>query len=373
MYFEGKLTIDPSELTKIERLKPTKAFKRLAYYLTLGGVSDKEEVETYTALSILQQLYGTFSDSRITNIVRLSHDDIDFYLDQEGVENDLKDALDKYDLEIDQSMATHFNKLVLILEHEDVNFKYLFEVIINRNHEVGAYPIEINITGLFRGLGTNNTEITSNLEQVFSTQENYNQFKLQRREAFEAFVHSFEQSIRKTMKVDDVKSSLRTKMVVPKAGTTANAHTNYRDDGYYGVHYGYHGFDDELYYTSHWLSMSTNYVIIHEDTYFESYNGNSLGHLSELDSSTISAEDITDSGTFVESFRSDDWTSTDSSDSSDSSSDSSSDTSSDSSSSSWFDSDSSSDTKSNSWFDSFDSSDSSSDSSCSSCSSCGGD
>ena len=59
MYLENLITVDPSELTKIEKVKPTKAFKKLLYSLTNGIISDKEERETFNAIAILQQINAT--------------------------------------------------------------------------------------------------------------------------------------------------------------------------------------------------------------------------------------------------------------------------------------------------------------------------
>ena len=137
MYIENLITIDPSQLTKIEKIKPTKAFRKLLFSLTNGVVADKEEIETFNAISILQQINATFRSLGITNIIKISHDDIIFYLDEEGKENDLKYALDKYEIEINEAMSVHFKTLELVLEHEDDNFKYLIEILINKNHKVG--------------------------------------------------------------------------------------------------------------------------------------------------------------------------------------------------------------------------------------------
>jgi len=83
MYLEGIITIDPSQLTQIKKIKPTKAFKKFLHQLTLGAVSDKEERETFTAVAILQQLNASFRNLGINNIIKISHDDIDFYHDKE--------------------------------------------------------------------------------------------------------------------------------------------------------------------------------------------------------------------------------------------------------------------------------------------------
>ena len=54
MYFSSRLTVDPSQLTRIEKVEPTKAFKRLLHFMTGGAVSDKVEHETFAAVSVLQ-------------------------------------------------------------------------------------------------------------------------------------------------------------------------------------------------------------------------------------------------------------------------------------------------------------------------------
>ena len=38
MYFEGIITIDPSEVTKIIPVKPTKAFRKFLHSMTFGTV-----------------------------------------------------------------------------------------------------------------------------------------------------------------------------------------------------------------------------------------------------------------------------------------------------------------------------------------------
>ena len=84
MYLEGILTIDPSQLTEIKKVKPTKDFKKFFHHLTLGTISDKQERETFTAVAILQQLNATFRGLNITNIIKIARDDIDFYHDRDG-------------------------------------------------------------------------------------------------------------------------------------------------------------------------------------------------------------------------------------------------------------------------------------------------
>ena len=128
MLFVGKLTIDPSQVTEIVKIKPTKVFGKIFHRLTMGAISDKEEQETFTALSILQSINKSLISCGVTDVIRLSHDDIDFYLDEKGQKDDLKLAMDKYDMKLDSSMDRFYKTLLLICEHDDKYFKYLIEI-----------------------------------------------------------------------------------------------------------------------------------------------------------------------------------------------------------------------------------------------------
>ncbi|NLR94021.1 hypothetical protein [Flammeovirga agarivorans] len=286
MYFEGIITIDPSQLTQIERVKPTKAFKRIFYYMTLGNVSDQVEKETFTAVSILQQINNVLIHNGIDNIVRLSHDGIDFYLDVEGKEGDLKEAFDQYDLEIDHSMSSQFNKLVMVMEHEDHNFKYLLEIDINRTHDVGEYPIEIKVTGLLKQFKKENKsrgEIEEEMKSIFKDQESYNIFKSTQQHNFEQFLNDLKLSIIKLMHVDDVKVDIKSKIILPNDKIQEESELKYHKTyGEYGVHYGYFGFGDFLFYNMLWSNMSYNNDITLYDTHFETEIGEDLGFRDEI-------------------------------------------------------------------------------------------
>ena len=78
----------------------------------------------------------------------MTHDDIDIYHDKKGEKNDIDFAMDKYQIEIDDSMSTYFSKLSMVLEHEDDTFKYLIEINVSRSHRKYEYPIEMVISGL---------------------------------------------------------------------------------------------------------------------------------------------------------------------------------------------------------------------------------
>ncbi|BDD12458.1 hypothetical protein FUAX_48900 (plasmid) [Fulvitalea axinellae] len=290
MYFEALMTVDPSQITKIETVKPEGSFKRILNLMTMGALEKKLERETFTAVSILQQLNTAFQSMGINNIIRLSHDDIDFYLDTEGKENDLQEALDKYDLQIDHSMSTCFDYLALVLEHEDDTFKYLLEIDINRTHEVAEYPIAIKISAFLKEFSQTDSDtekLRNKVQEAIGTQEKYTAFKQDRHKRFETFLQEVRIGISKFIRVDDVKIDLKTKIVVPKKKIENVSDMEYnRAPGYYGPHYGYFGFGDALLYSMLWTSICHNNHIVINDSHFETPAGEELGHLDNVDTSS---------------------------------------------------------------------------------------
>ena len=213
MYFEGTITIDPSEITKITNIKPTKAFKKFLHSITLGAVSDKEERETFTAVAILQQINATFRQLKVNNIIKLSHDDIDFYHDTEGKENDLKLALDKYDIEINDAMSTNFKQLNMVLEHKDDTFKYLYEIKINKDHKVGVHPIEIKISALLNRFAKENAQ--DEIKKVLEYQEAYDLFQKQMHNEFEAYLNTIKFQLKKEIKIDNIDVFIKNQIYNP--------------------------------------------------------------------------------------------------------------------------------------------------------------
>ena len=334
MYLENLITIDPSQLTSIEKVKPTKAFKKLLFSLTNGVISDKEERETFNAVAILQQINVTLRNLGINNIIKMAHDDIIFYLDEEGKVDDLKFAINKYEIEINNAMFINFNTLELVLEHLDEKFKYIIEIVINKNHEVGEYPIEIKTTDLFKDFKEkkNNYKV----KDLLKNQTSYDTFKPEKIAQLEEFTNSIRFELKKQIKIDDTKSVTKSKQIVLKKKASSNRKTKSGS-----IFANYYGFEDYIYYNFIWSEIIHDQPLELNDIYFENENGEDLVHSNTIksDSDLFDGNDATVTIDYINS----DTTASDN------------------------------DTSS-SWFDFGDSdSDSDSCSSFSSCSSCGGD
>ena len=267
MYLTGSLSIDPSQLTHIDKIKPQKAFKRMLYVLTSGKVADKVEHETFCAISILQQVNAAMRKAGVTNIVRLAKDGVDFYLDETGKDDDIEAAMDGFKLEVDKLESELFSILYLILEHEDKEFKYLIEIKINRSHAVGAYPIEIIVNGLIKDYRMQDGEaIPQSMQDAFSSQDKYDSVQTHKKSHFKHFIHQLDLAIKTYIQVDDVQTDHGVSIIRPTSKVKSKADMKpSKDISSPPIYHGYHGFSDFVLYTWMWSSMCHSHNIYLND------------------------------------------------------------------------------------------------------------
>ena len=288
MYFSARLSVDPSQLTKIERVEPEGVFGKVFHFLTAGATSQKVEKETFAAVSILQQLHRLFWDMEINNIIRLSHDDIDIYLDEEGRKDDLKEALDRYELTINDAMSHHFNTLNLVLEHEDSDFIHLIEIDINRTHGVGVYPITIKINGLIKEFRANPLEhensLKSRMKEYFESQQRLDAFVAEKRVRFETFVNELSLRMQRYIKVDDVKTEINGRMPLrntrkgKRTRNTSQRERRYTNDPVFD---GYFGFAEIMLYGYLWSELLHDHSLHVGDMDLVGEDAAILGHIGD--------------------------------------------------------------------------------------------
>lgn len=218
MFMAGTLSIDPSELTHIRKAIPQRIFKKLLYLLTGGLVSDQQEHETFTAISILQQLCACLETLGITNVIRLSKDGSDIYHDLAGRSDDMNEAMDAFLIQSDHKSSAGFETLRLSLEHETDEMWYLIQIRVNRTHDVGAYPIEIEVNGvpvIFQAEETGLIGLLTRFEHYMGDQAGYDKVVLQMKLAFGNFLSQLEQAIMDQIKVDHVIRDSKPVMIRP--------------------------------------------------------------------------------------------------------------------------------------------------------------
>lgn len=255
MFMSGTLSIDPSQLTHIRRTVPQKIFKRLLFLLTVGLVSDKQEHETFTAISILQQLQACLHSLGVTNVIRLAKDGTDIYHDVAGLADDMDEAMDAFVAAHEGEKASLFETLRLVMEHKTEQMAFLIEIRVNRTHDVGTYPIEIEVNAVpneFHAAGAGASEIWACFSAAMETQQAYSHFVMGMKRAFSEFFSGLERAIKDGIKVDHVIRDSKPVMIRPgRAYTTPEELPLHIRFGRPFFH-GYFGWQEASFYAFHW-------------------------------------------------------------------------------------------------------------------------
>ncbi len=282
MYLVGKIEIDPSQATEIAKVKPTSFFGKLLDVMSFGKASGKVEKETFSALSILEQIYAGLRTSKVDNIIRLAVDDYDFYYDDSGQEADMADAISQFTTKVDPLESELFETLYLVMEHSLAPLKLLIEIRINRKHNVGEYPISIFVNGVIDEYktsdDTNLTQLKTKLKNVFAEQKEYDDFIDRHKRIFDSFMHQLEYAVRKYIEVDDVRVESKMQVIRPKkkiANKVEIKHNKRSKPAYYG----YYGFDDYFFYAWLWGDMMHDYNIYTHSIDVVDEQGNEIAHI----------------------------------------------------------------------------------------------
>jgi len=144
--------------------------------------------ESFSVPDFLMKLNLAFKSVGISNLARITHDDVDFYLDKEHKPNDLDEAIQEFGNLIHNSFERFFEEITSVFETKEAEIDYLIELILLRVHPVGEYPVQINFSGLPEKHGV------ANIEQKFRL-----------------FVDRVEQSLHKYMELSDITVSFTKK------------------------------------------------------------------------------------------------------------------------------------------------------------------
>lgn len=286
MYFKTKILIDPAQVEKIERVKPQKAFKKLLYLLTKGGISDKEVHETFCAILVLQQLNEVLQSLQVNNIIRLTKDNFDYYFDESGLLNDFESAMDKFETEVDPEKARFFEHLYLVLEHPEELMHMLIEIQINRINKVGQFPITLIVNGIFSEFDANKDEdaqaITTKLQGTFRSQENYEEYLWEMETIFNSFLSKLEEALHTHLGVKELKKEFTRNILRPKSYLAyPNEIPISRDMQISPLFHGYFGINKLIFYAWIWGDMCYENNIFIQNTDLVDEQENILLHIDE--------------------------------------------------------------------------------------------
>lgn len=104
--------------------------------------------ETFAAQDILSRLNLVFKRCRITDLVRISHDDTEFYLDKDEQPHDLEQKIQEFNEVLHNAFERFYEQILIIMENTTNQIDYRIELELLRLHPVGEYPINIEIFGV---------------------------------------------------------------------------------------------------------------------------------------------------------------------------------------------------------------------------------
>jgi len=216
MYMSGKLTIDPNKLANVRR-KPSKGFRRFAEILTVGLIAEHEVHQTFSALSILQEVNSVLRSLGITDVVRFTKDDVIVYEDPDSIDtDDMRLVLDRVAQDSRSFSSAIFNKMSLLVEHHLPEITLVIEVRIQRTHAIGQQPLQIIVNGLASSFAKEEEDAAAEkISQSFEDQLGYNAFTDHFRDQFDDFMQELEEAVRRHMQVDEVQRTSEAKILRP--------------------------------------------------------------------------------------------------------------------------------------------------------------
>ncbi len=111
-------------------------------------VQEKPLVEELHDVSDLLEKIGTaLTDCKLTNLVRISHDSNDFYLDTAKKPHDLPTVLSSFRLELQTYYERFFEEVSIVLEDVVDQMEYAISIRLSRVHYIETFPIRIRISG----------------------------------------------------------------------------------------------------------------------------------------------------------------------------------------------------------------------------------
>lgn len=263
------MTIDPSHLTQLRR-KPTKGFRRFAELMTGNLISKREEHETFTALSILQEINVSLRSVGVTDVVKFSKDDQVLYDDQSSSQSDDMSVAINTLSNQRTSSGESFSELSLLLEHHLATIAVIIEIKVSRVHEIGVYPIQISINGLDAELqaASGGQKLKDQLDDIFSNQQSYDAYTESKKAEFEAFIVQLEEAFRGRMQIDNLHRRIYTNVVRPGLTPARPVGTSADPNGAEApMLQRYHSSSDPMMYLWMWSSlMHSNNVYCHDTT-----------------------------------------------------------------------------------------------------------
>ncbi len=255
MYFSSKIEIDPTQVTVIKAINQSSVFQTL--FTGLIDNDKKYEQETFSAMTILDQIHQGLQELNIKNTIRLAVDNVNYFIDYNSEDDDLHKAIFAVRKYVDPEGAKYFDNIFLVQEHHDENFKYIIEIRIKRIHKVKEYPIKIHINALYNEFKLSEEDyenLNIKLGEIFESQESYNEFIKKKKTAYDIFVKSLFKTLGKKISVDGIKSSTDMRIIRPFKQINNINGIKFSKKAH-SIFYGYPNIINHFYYVWKWVDF----------------------------------------------------------------------------------------------------------------------
>lgn len=299
MFYSANIQIDPTQITQIKSIPNDSLFKNLKNILSFGNKLDKYEQETFTAISIMQEIRNGLNNIGVDNVIKLSVDDFDYYFDNNSVDDDLEFAISNLKYKIDPLSSKLFEKIHLVLEHIDNDFKYYIDIAVYRKHKVNEYPIKINVFGFYSefnlqkldkkisDIEANNQEVNyldglrTKLDLLFTHSDYYEGYTKHKQKVFDEFVNKLYFNLGKMIKVDAIRKYIIAGLLRPNS--TKYTIEDIKQKGLYTDNeYAYQGVFDYTLYLWLWSEYMYKYDIYTYNTLLIDEKGNKIIKIGQM-------------------------------------------------------------------------------------------
>lgn len=285
MYFNANIEIDPKYAEKSVSFENSGLMNKILRLVGAGSGKNMVAKESYTALSVLQNIYNGLSDSGVSNLIWLTVDEMDYYIDELGEDDDLKKGVEIVKETIDPVTSEYFDHIHLVSEHTDEILKYLIDIHIDRRHKVSEWPIKLRVIAVFKDLmlkeGETKDSLVSRMEYIFSEEANYEDYVSTRKQHFEDFLDRLEDNLIKYIAADGIKRNTTRNIIRPKR-TIERKYQMKQGDIAHPLYFDYKGLKKYFFYCWHWGEQCHRFGLYLQNTVIVDEKGCDVATIKEI-------------------------------------------------------------------------------------------
>jgi len=258
MYYESNFDLKPTSSVRETLERPSKVFKKI-YSLIAGGLTPTERLQTEVALAILQAVNCKLRAAGVNNLVRLSVDDTDVYLDNQGLQSDLSYAITNFATSMQGQSMKLYNTFLLVLEHDLDGLKYIIDIAIKRRIKEGESPVQVTVSAVINEFqlseGESEDELKERLKGVISNTESLKAIQKKYQALFSIFTNQLNEQLASISGLEGAPVEVKTQVMVPHSKDSKKPRYLSRSSS---LHQGYCGFDDSTSYLWLWFFLMSD-------------------------------------------------------------------------------------------------------------------